>query len=140
VANDPVPLCEPFEFGDEPTALYRLYAADGNLIYLGITTSPASRMEQHAEKQPWWPEVALRTMAWYATRMDAAVAETAAIKAEKPQYNKKTTLANGYTGKKHQTVADLIAADKADDWVHVYGMSSIRVTPGNRAKRFAADK
>ena len=47
-------LCEPFEFDEDPTALYRLYDAASVLIYVGITSRPAARMRRHAKTQPWW--------------------------------------------------------------------------------------
>ena len=131
MSDAPVALCEPFEFGDDPTALYRLYDGENALLYVGIALAPAARMAKHAETQPWWPEVAGRTMTWYSTRMDAAVAEVAAIKAEKPRYNKKTTLANTRIGKKRGTVDDLIAAYEAGDWIEL-GPYSFRIQ--DRAK------
>jgi predicted GIY-YIG superfamily endonuclease len=80
---------EPIEFGEDPTALYRLYGHDSELLYVGITEAPARRMAHHADTQPWWPEVVRKTMAWYPTRSEADEAETAAIDAEKPKYNLK---------------------------------------------------
>ena len=80
---------EPIEFGEDPTALYRLYAHDGELLYVGITEAPARRMAHHADTQPWWPEVVRKTMVWYPTRSEADEAETATIDSEKPKYNLK---------------------------------------------------
>lgn len=82
-------LCEPIEFGDDPTALYHLYNVSDEVIYIGVTVAPAKRMEKHADESSWWPEVAKRTMVWYPTRDEACEAETAAIQAEKPKHNQK---------------------------------------------------
>jgi len=71
------------------TALYRLYNARNELIYVGVTwlTFPV-RMRGHAYVQPWWDEVARATVVWYETREKAEAAETEAIAAERPKYNK----------------------------------------------------
>ena len=79
---------EPAEFGDEtPTALYRFYAADGALLYIGITDTLKRRVTEHSLDKKWWPEVARKTVEWHPGREDAAVAELAAIKSEKPKHN-----------------------------------------------------
>lgn len=79
---------EEIEFEDDPSALYRIYGENDELLYVGVTFSPAVRMAQHAVEQPWWPEVVRKTMAWYPTRAEAAAAETAAIRTECPKYNR----------------------------------------------------
>jgi hypothetical protein len=78
---------EPIEIGDDPTALYRLYGKDSELLYVGITGTPGQRMTQHANTQSWWPGVVRKTMVWYPTRGDACDAEATAIDVEKPKYN-----------------------------------------------------
>jgi predicted GIY-YIG superfamily endonuclease len=78
------------QFADEvadPTFLYRLFDADGALLYVGITRTLDRRMQQHALKQPWWPEVAKTVTTEYRTRAQAARAEHAAIEAENPRHN-----------------------------------------------------
>lgn len=37
--------------------LYRCYAADGDLLYVGQTMRPAGRLKGHALNSRWWPEV-----------------------------------------------------------------------------------
>jgi predicted GIY-YIG superfamily endonuclease len=69
------------------TALYRFYAADGALLYIGITVNPKARDYQHAAKSPWWPESARKDICWYETWPAAELAERAAIRAERPRYN-----------------------------------------------------
>jgi predicted GIY-YIG superfamily endonuclease len=68
-------------------ALYRLYGADGTLLYVGITFDPKTRFWQHGDRKEWWWEVARNTVTWYRSRYDALRAETAAIKTERPLYN-----------------------------------------------------
>jgi predicted GIY-YIG superfamily endonuclease len=70
------------------TALYRLYNAADEVIYIGITDDLKGRMEWHAANQTWWPEVTRRTVAFYPDWDAADAAETLAIAAEKPIYNK----------------------------------------------------
>lgn len=70
-----------------PTALYRLFAADGELLYVGISHSPEKRCAQHAATQGWWHLVASKTTAWFEERVTDADAEVEAIRSEKPRFN-----------------------------------------------------
>lgn len=70
-----------------PTALYRLFNAKTKLIYVGVTDNLKARMGHHARKQPWWPEVARKTIEWYPNRAEAEAAETQVIEEEHPLYN-----------------------------------------------------
>lgn len=69
------------------TALYRLLAANGRLLYVGIASNPDSRWGQHSTNQQWWNDVADRKTEWFPTRAAAAAAEVAAIKTERPMHN-----------------------------------------------------
>jgi predicted GIY-YIG superfamily endonuclease len=69
------------------TALYRLYDAKGDLLYVGISKDFGQRWKQHASSQPWWFKVQRQTVEWYETRNSALDAEAAAIKAERPAFN-----------------------------------------------------
>ncbi|GAA3853921.1 hypothetical protein GCM10023084_05200 [Streptomyces lacrimifluminis] len=72
----------------EPTALYRLYGADGTtLLYIGISTDPDRRFKQHRDSKPWWPLVGQKTIEWHPSRDHALAEEATAIKAEAPAYN-----------------------------------------------------
>jgi predicted GIY-YIG superfamily endonuclease len=71
------------------TALYRIWGDAGLLLYIGITYDFGTRWKSHAKEQPWWGEMRRLTAdAWYDTRRQAEDAEAAAIKAERPKYNK----------------------------------------------------
>lgn len=72
----------------ERTALYRLLASNGRLLYVGISNNPDFRWGTHSNKQPWWEEVADRKIEWLGSREAAAAAEVKAIKEERPLYNK----------------------------------------------------
>lgn len=71
---------------DRRAAVYRLYAADGTLLYVGSAYDPKARWRVHREK-PWATLVARRTEVWYPDRLTAYVEERAAIKAELPKFN-----------------------------------------------------
>jgi hypothetical protein len=71
----------------ERTAVYRLYGAGGELLYVGISKSFGARWEQHAYMQPWWPEVQRQTVEWHPDRQRALTAEEAAIRSEGPRHN-----------------------------------------------------
>ena len=72
----------------ERTAVYRLFSAQGELLYIGMTWQHLpSRMNGHTNAQPWWQEVDHATAIWYETWEEADRAETEAIRAERPKYN-----------------------------------------------------
>lgn len=76
------------EFADErPYAVYRLYGADGVLLYVGIAWNLPQRMEDHAANKWWWWMVARRTMIWYPSELEARAAEAIAIDIENPLHN-----------------------------------------------------
>jgi prevent-host-death family protein len=70
-----------------PTALYRLFDAAEQLLYVGISTQPETRWTQHAADKPWWPLVQHRKTEWHADRKAAEDAERAAVQSEEPLYN-----------------------------------------------------
>jgi predicted GIY-YIG superfamily endonuclease len=72
----------------EPTALYRLFDADGELLYVGISGNPSQRLKRHEWLQPWWFQVDSHTLDWKDSRQEAAEAERLAIRAELPRWNR----------------------------------------------------
>jgi predicted GIY-YIG superfamily endonuclease len=67
--------------------LYRLFDADDNLLYVGISFMPENRLNQHRREKPWWCQVARRELVSYPDRNAAADAERKAIANERPIYN-----------------------------------------------------
>ncbi|GAB3213297.1 hypothetical protein GCM10027294_43540 [Marinactinospora endophytica] len=68
-------------------ALYRFYADDGQLLYVGITNDPPRRMKQHSDSKDWWPQVRGISIDWYPDRDSVLAAERRAIAVENPLYN-----------------------------------------------------
>lgn len=71
-----------------PCILYRLYSHTGELLYIGITIHPETRFAEHKRTKPWWPEVARIAIEEYPDDVTAAAAEQAAIRAERPCFNR----------------------------------------------------
>jgi len=69
------------------TALYRLFDAEGVLLYIGITRHPGVRWKQHQDDKSWWPLVAEKRIEWWDTRLSAGQAEQRAIQEESPLHN-----------------------------------------------------
>ena len=68
-------------------ALYRFFAADGALLYVGRTVDPAARWRSHRRTQPWWHEVTSITLQRYGDLASIVAAERGAIRTECPAYN-----------------------------------------------------
>lgn len=69
------------------TALYRHFAKDGALLYVGISMSWPKRTKSHARDSRWFDQIASVKVEHFPTREAALEAERTAIKAEKPKYN-----------------------------------------------------
>lgn len=68
-------------------SLYRHFANDGALLYVGISLSWPARTKAHAGGSRWFDLVAKVEIERFETRDAALDAERNAIKAEKPQFN-----------------------------------------------------
>jgi hypothetical protein len=72
----------------EHHALYRLYNADGVLLYIGETNNPVERYIEHRDTKEWWPEVTRHSIEWSQKgRTEVQEAEKAAIRDEWPLHN-----------------------------------------------------
>jgi hypothetical protein len=85
-----------------PTAVYRLWDSQGQLLYVGLSHSPRERYVQHEGDKLWWPTVQRRHETWYDTRKEAEAAERVAIGNEAPLYNR--TDQNGATCLPHRSL------------------------------------
>lgn len=63
--------------------IYRLYDADGTLLYVGLTRNLEQRRKSHRSK-PWWHEVVRWKISGPYSRAAAFAIETRAIEAEHP--------------------------------------------------------
>jgi hypothetical protein len=73
--------------GGELTGVYRLFACDGSLLYVGITNNPLRRWTQHATSKDWWPEVDHIALVPFGSARDARIMERQIIRHENPVYN-----------------------------------------------------
>ncbi|MFC7791342.1 GIY-YIG nuclease family protein [Streptomyces cinereoruber] len=71
---------------ERPAAVYRLWAEDGTLLYIGSAYNPEERAKAHRHKE-WGHLVARQADDWHATREHAYDAEIRAIVREKPAHN-----------------------------------------------------
>jgi predicted GIY-YIG superfamily endonuclease len=69
-----------------PTSLYRLFDADGSLLYVGISYDPWRRIREHMDKT-WWSQVAQARIEKLPSRGHAIDAEARAIRSEHPRWN-----------------------------------------------------
>lgn len=69
------------------TSLYRHFASDGTLLYVGISLSWPARTKQHAHGSRWFEQVAKVDIERFPNREAALEAEREAIKREKPKFN-----------------------------------------------------
>jgi predicted GIY-YIG superfamily endonuclease len=81
------------ELHGDATALYRIWTAAGELLYVGVTGNPVERWRAHAQRKAWWPEVSLITWEVLPKEHLALTAERAAIRHEKPRHNVRSAVA-----------------------------------------------
>ena len=70
------------------TQLYRFYAQNGTLLYVGISISALSRYGHHRLSGDWWLQVSRMELVNYPNRVMAEEAEAVAIVNEQPLFNK----------------------------------------------------
>lgn len=69
------------------TYVYRLWDAQKELLYVGISKSLMTRIDQHAKGKSWADEIDSVTAKAYASRDAARAAEIQAIRSENPKHN-----------------------------------------------------
>lgn len=70
-----------------PAWLYRLFDAEGALVYIGVTRHPRSRMHQHRYERYWFVDVSSTSWTHFADGAAAYAAEVHAIRTEAPRRN-----------------------------------------------------
>jgi predicted GIY-YIG superfamily endonuclease len=68
------------------TTVYKLFDADGQWLYVGITDSLTTRLVQHGSK-PWFIHVTRATFEHYETREEASERERELIRVHQPRHN-----------------------------------------------------
>lgn len=67
--------------------LYRHYAADDTLLYVGVSLSAVYRLAQHRQTSDWFGDIARVAIEKFPSRAEALSAETKAIQTENPKHN-----------------------------------------------------
>jgi predicted GIY-YIG superfamily endonuclease len=67
--------------------LYRMYAADDTLLYVGATANYLQRLDGHRSQSPWFRETVRVELEHFDTRDEAYDAELAAVQIENPKHN-----------------------------------------------------
>ncbi len=70
-----------------PTALYFLYGANEDLLYVGVAADPEKRWYQHSCEKEWWRLVERKEKIWFDNRPAAEDAEARAIVTLRPRFN-----------------------------------------------------
>lgn len=80
-------LGKPAKATSLPTAVYRHFNRDGELLYVGVSLNAISRLDQHAKGSHWSRDIASVTIEWFDSTTDALKAEQKAIDDERPMHN-----------------------------------------------------
>lgn len=73
------------------TALYRFFDTDRRLLYIGISGQLRERWPKHRRKAPWWEQATFVQVEHWSAEHVALDAERAAIAAELPLFNKRSS-------------------------------------------------
>ena len=69
------------------TSLYRHFASNQTLLYVGVSLSAVQRLGQHRLSSHWYEDITIITIEWFNTRLEAEQAEYLAIIKENPKHN-----------------------------------------------------
>lgn len=72
---------------DRSCFVYRAFAHDGTLLYVGQTVNVRRRLSAHKGSSTWWPYMVRNTIVEYPNRSAALIAEYDAILTESPRHN-----------------------------------------------------
>jgi excinuclease UvrABC nuclease subunit len=71
----------------DTSAVYRIYNAANELIYIGMSYEPATRVNVQRREQKWGHEIARYEADWFPDRVASRDAEERLIKELQPRYN-----------------------------------------------------
>lgn len=97
---------------DTPTTLYRHFANDGSLLYVGISLSWPARTKAHSHYSKWFEQIAKVEIERFPSRAAALEAEREAIRRERPKFN---VVHNGGTNAPPKRLHKLRAMATNDD-------------------------
>lgn len=69
--------------------VYRCWAADGRLLYIGCTQYPERRIREHQKRAAWASEMVEHEFEGPYRYFEGFAVERAAIEAEAPEFNKR---------------------------------------------------
>jgi len=72
---------------DSPTAVYRWYDANDQLLYVGVSFDLGTRFASHRYGNDNWQQVRRIELEWFDSRRGALEAEARAIATEHPMWN-----------------------------------------------------
>jgi predicted GIY-YIG superfamily endonuclease len=82
--------------------LYRHFAADGELLYVGVSLSALRRLQQHQQRSPWFDHIARVEIQAFQSRGEALTAERQAIATERPTHNARCVAGPGQWQVEHR--------------------------------------
>ncbi len=71
----------------KPHAVYRIWSASDELLYIGCSVNPLSRIMEHSKYKAWCVAIDRVTVQWFDNKPEAQAAEKAAIQSENPTWN-----------------------------------------------------
>jgi predicted GIY-YIG superfamily endonuclease len=92
--------------------VYRCYADDGRLVYVGKSCDVAARLATHRRESWWWPLVGRTRLTVHASPRAAHDAEQQAIREEAPAFNVRRAGASDVLTREHWTDADRELAEQ----------------------------
>lgn len=117
----------------QPTAVYRLYARDGRLLYVGMTNNTDIRFAYHALTKHWWHLVEDRRIEWHPDRSAARRSEAVAIAEEAPVHNAMHAAAGPhdmplrYARQRLSTIVDEVRVHHEPRWLTYFGQRVVAV-------------
>jgi predicted GIY-YIG superfamily endonuclease len=101
----------------DPCCVYRLYSEADEVIYIGTSHDPATRLRSHYTRKPWAEEISRYELEWHADRDTAEREERRQVRSFKPRHNVVHTDEHRIRSVAHmapyvrQRMADRIAAE-----------------------------
>lgn len=88
----------------DPSAVYRIYDSNAELIYVGMSYEPDTRVRVQRREKPWGHEIARHEVDWHPNRAASQRAEEQLIKQEHPRHNVTHTPEHRVRSLRHLTI------------------------------------